>query len=153
MKIRNRAFVAISQRAAEETFLVLIADDNEDARDMYAAALRYYGLRVETTGDGREAIDKARLLCPDAIVLDLAMPVLEGDQAAMVLKADLRTRHIPVIALTADTFLGRAKAREAGFDAFCTKPCLPIELAEIVAALIQAAKPPSAVHLRSQETA
>jgi two-component system cell cycle response regulator DivK len=143
MKIRNHAVVPLTQDAAirgpRTAPLILLADDNQDVREMYAAALPYFGLRVETACDGREAITKTRALRPDAVVMDLSMPVLEGDQAALVLKADLRTRAIPIVALTADGFMGRAKALAEGFDGFCTKPCPPMELARLLLCVVQAA--------------
>jgi len=108
---------------------------------MYAVALPYFGLRVVTAPNGREAVERARALRPAAIVMDLSMPVLEGDQAVVLLKADLRTRSIPVIALTADGFSGRARALAAGFDGFCTKPCTPHELARLVACLCASPAP------------
>jgi len=153
MEVTAPNIAGLTGRLANRKLTVLIVDDNEDAREMYAAALRYCGLDVETAADGRQGIDKARRFLPDAIVMDLAMPVLEGDQAAMILKADMRTRHIPIIALTADTFLGRSRAREAGFDAFCTKPCLPSDLARILVGLIQARRPARLLLDQTQESA
>jgi CheY-like chemotaxis protein len=66
------------------------------------------------------------------IVMDLSMPVMPGDEAAAILKADVATKDIPIVALTAYGFLGRTKARATRFDAYCGKPCVPQDLARIV---------------------
>jgi len=138
MKIGNRGVVPLTQKKMDTAPLVLVVDDNADARELYATALPLLGLRVLTAADGREGVARARSVMPDAIVMDLSMPLLEGDQAATILKADLRTRSIPIVALTSHGFIGRAKAKAAGFDGFCTKPCAPQDLARLLTGLLRA---------------
>jgi CheY-like chemotaxis protein len=111
---------------------VLIVDDSRDARTIYSTYLRHLGMSVETAINGAEGIEKAKSMKPDVVVMDISMPVLEGDDAAVMLKADPLTTHIPIVAITAYGFLGRIKARAAGFDAYCPKPCLPQDLANVV---------------------
>jgi CheY-like chemotaxis protein len=106
--------------------LILVVDDLEDNRAMYAEFLVHSGYRVEEAGDGAEAVDKARRLKPDVVVMDVSLPVMDGYEATRTLKASAETRDIPVIALTGHTMAsGWRAAREAGCDAFLTKPCLP----------------------------
>jgi two-component system, cell cycle response regulator DivK len=106
--------------------LVLVVEDYQDAREMYAAYLQFSGYRVAEATNGLEAIDKAIQLMPDIILMDLALPKVDGWEATKRLKSDPRTKHIPIVALTGHALAGFAEgAREAGCDAFVTKPCLP----------------------------
>jgi two-component system cell cycle response regulator DivK len=108
------------------TPLVLVVDDFEDNRAMYAVYLSYCGYDVVEAGDGEEAVEIARRRLPDAIVMDLSLPIMDGWEAIRRLKAEERTRHIPIIALTGHALAGHSRgAREAGCDAFLAKPCLP----------------------------
>jgi two-component system, cell cycle response regulator DivK len=111
--------------------LVLVVDDFPDNRDMYMQYLEFSGLRVAEAQNGHEALEQAFALLPDLIVMDLSLPGLDGWEATRRLKADERTRAIPVIALTGHALAGHSKgAIEAGCDAFITKPCLPERLLE-----------------------
>jgi len=109
--------------------LVLLAEDFEDARELYRDYLEFSGFSVTTANNGREAIDLAVTLQPDLILMDASMPVLDGWQATRELKANDATRHIPVLALTAHAFDdARQEAKAVGCDGFVTKPCLPDDL-------------------------
>ncbi len=109
--------------------IILIAEDFEDARDLYREYLEFSGFVVETATNGREAITRAIDLQPDLILMDASMPVLDGWQATRELKANPSTRHIPVVALTAHAFDdARQEAKASGCDGFVTKPCLPDDL-------------------------
>jgi two-component system, cell cycle response regulator DivK len=123
--------------------LVLVVEDYQDAREMYAAYLQFSGYRVAEATNGEEAIEQARALLPDIILMDLALPKMDGWEATKRLKADDRTRHIPIVALTGHALAGHADgARDAGCDAFVTKPCLPDELvAEIKRVLNHGGQP------------
>jgi len=106
--------------------LVLVVEDYQDAREMYAAYLQFSGFDVAEAGNGIEAIEKTHELLPDIVLMDLALPRMDGWEATRRLKNDERTRHIPIVALTGHALAGHAEgAREAGCDAFVTKPCLP----------------------------
>jgi two-component system, cell cycle response regulator DivK len=103
--------------------LVLIVDDHEDSREMCATVLALAGFRSAEAIDGRDAVAEAVRLAPDCILMDLSLPGVDGLEAAHQLKADPRTRRIPVIAVS-----GRpdaAAADEAAFAAVLTKPCAP----------------------------
>ena len=109
--------------------LVLVVEDYQDAREMYAAYLQFSGFQVAEATNGVEAVDKSIELMPDIILMDLALPKMDGWEATRRLKMDERTRHIPVVALTGHALAGASEgARQAGCDAFVTKPCLPDEL-------------------------
>lgn len=105
---------------------VLVVDDHEDSRIIYRTALQHAGFVVVECGDGESAVRCALQEGPDVILMDLSLPVLDGWEATRILKADERTRHIPIVALTANALLSdRARARELSFDGFLTKPVTP----------------------------
>lgn len=109
--------------------LILVVDDYQDAREMYAEYLQFSGFRVAEARNGNEAVAQAFSLRPDLILMDLSLPGMDGWEATRVLKADERTRHIPVVALTGHALAGASEgARKAGCDSFVTKPCLPDDL-------------------------
>src|SRR5213083_2937218 len=106
--------------------LVLVVEDYQDAREMYTAYLQFSGFDVAEATNGIEAIDKSIELMPDIILMDLALPRMDGWEATRRLKLDERTRQIPIVALTGHALAGHAEgARQAGCDSFVTKPCLP----------------------------
>jgi CheY-like chemotaxis protein len=109
--------------------MILVVDDTLDARELYAEYLRIAGLRAEVAEDGLDALAKASTLQPSVIVMDLAMPRMDGWEATRRLKADPVTRDIPVIALTGHAIeRSRERAIEAGADGYLTKPCYPDSL-------------------------
>ena len=113
----------------EHNPLILVVDDYQDAREMYAEYLQYSGFRVAEAKNGNEAVAQARSLKPDLILMDLSLPGMDGWEATRVLKADEETRHIPIVALTGHALAGASEgARKAGCDSFVTKPCLPDDL-------------------------
>ena len=79
---------------------ILIADDDRNYLVMLESLLKARGYAVYTAKNGEEALEKARAVVPDLIVLDVRMPVMEGDEAAMHLKGDEATKHIPILILT-----------------------------------------------------
>lgn len=80
---------------------VLIVDDNADDRRLLTDCLREQGYRVYVAEDGHDGIEKARLVQPDLVMLDVSMPVCDGIAACRLLKTDPRTAALPVIFLTA----------------------------------------------------
>jgi CheY-like chemotaxis protein len=106
--------------------LVLIVDDFEDSRAMYSAYARVCGFDVAEAGDGISALEKAKALMPQCIVIDLALPQLDGWEVVRRLRAEPSTRAIPVIAVSGHTLESHTRAaHEAGCDDFLPKPCLP----------------------------
>jgi CheY-like chemotaxis protein len=121
--------------------LILVVDDYQDAREMYAEYLQYSGFRVAEARNGNEAVTQARSLKPDLILMDLSLPGMDGWEATRVLKADDETRHIPIVALTGHALAGASEgARKAGCDSFVTKPCLPDDLVVEVRRMLNAVK-------------
>jgi DNA-binding response OmpR family regulator len=117
--------------------LILIVDDSVDTREMYAAYFRFRGFDAITAPDGDSGIDTAVRTKPDVIVMDLAMPRINGVSAAHHLKHDPRTKKIPVVLLTGFGYRAiQAGALEMGVDVFLTKPCLPEDLEQHVQALL-----------------
>ena len=108
---------------------MLIVDDTQDVRDLYREYLTARGFRVATAPDGESGIAAALRYRPDVIVMDLAMPFVDGITATRRLKADARTRNVPVILLTGYAYRAIDQgALEAGASIFLTKPCLPEDL-------------------------
>jgi len=121
--------------------LILVVDDYEDAREMYAEFLRFCGFRVAEARNGNEALEQAFALMPDLILMDLSLPGMDGWEATRQLKADDRTRQIPVVALTGHALAGASEgAKKAGCDSFVTKPCLPDDLVVEVRRMLGLAK-------------
>jgi two-component system cell cycle response regulator DivK len=96
---------------------VLLVEDNEVNRYLVRFVLEKGGFRVITAGNGREAIELARLHRPDMILMDIQMPVMDGYEATVQLKADAQLRAIPVVALTA---FAMPHEREQAMAAGCT---------------------------------
>ena len=106
--------------------VVLIAEDQQDLRQLYAEHFAMSGFDVIEAGNGAEAITHTSSQMPDVILMDLSMPVVDGWEATRRLKADVRTAHIPVVALTAHDGSGELqRATSAGCDWFVPKPCPP----------------------------
>lgn len=113
----------------EESALVLVVDDFEDNRAMYVEYLQFQGFHVAEAVNGLEAVERTHALMPVVIVMDLSLPVMDGWEATRRIKADPRTKHIRVIALTGHAEPAHAKkAFDAGCDDFVAKPCLPENL-------------------------
>jgi CheY-like chemotaxis protein len=122
--------------------LILLIEDFEDARDMYAQYLDFSGLRVAAAADAVRGIAMARELKPSVILMDAALPGLSGWDAISELKSDPATRQIPVLMLTGHV-LGDARERAlaAGADGFIPKPCLPDELVRHIFAMLEKSSP------------
>ena len=106
--------------------MVLIAEDQPDLRRLYAQQLTISGFDVIEAANGAEAIDLTSARLPDVILMDLSMPVVDGWEATRRLRADMRTAHIPVVALTAHDGSGELqRATNAGCNWFVPKPCPP----------------------------
>jgi two-component system cell cycle response regulator DivK len=102
---------------------ILYVEDNDDNIYMLKQRLERKGFEVLVARDGRAGVEAAREHMPDLILLDLGLPVLDGWEAARLLKQDERTRAIPIIALSAHAMAGdRVAALEAGCNDYGTKP-------------------------------
>lgn len=103
---------------------ILLVDDYEDARFVLRQFLESQGYRVLEAVNGQEAVEMAQSACPDLILLDLNMPVLDGLMAAQRIRAGGQDcRNVPIIAITAfDTYGMKEAALEAGCNAYISKP-------------------------------
>jgi two-component system, cell cycle response regulator DivK len=116
---------------------ILIVEDNELSRDMLSRRLAKRGYDVVVAAHGQEGVDKASAESPDLILMDLALPVLDGWEATRRIKSERRTASIPVIGLSAHAMAeDEERARRVGCDDFDTKPVeLPRLLGKIEALL------------------
>ena len=102
---------------------ILLVEDNEMNRDMLSRRLIRRGYEVLIAIDGEQGVAMAQSEMPALVLMDISLPVVDGWEASRRLKADPRTRSIPIIALTAHAMTGdRDKALAAGCDDFETKP-------------------------------
>ena len=102
---------------------ILCVEDNEDNLYMLQRRLTRAGFEVKIAMNGAQAVDWAKTLLPDLIVMDLNLPGLDGFEATRQLKSKPETKHIPIIVLSAhDKEKNREKALAAGCDEFETKP-------------------------------
>jgi signal transduction histidine kinase/CheY-like chemotaxis protein len=112
---------------------VLVADDNVDAADSLGMLLRFDGHDVTIVHDGEAAVAAVQARRPDAVVLDLGMPGLDGLEAARRIRAMPGGRHVRLIALTGwGQDSDRARTREAGFDHHLVKPADPAEVTALL---------------------
>ena len=137
--------------------LVLLVDDIEDCRDVYGQFLRYTGYEVVEATDGNEALATALRLAPDAIVMDLWLPHLDGWESIRQLKALPATASIPILVLTGDAYAqARRDAEDAGCQAYLVKPCLPMDVAAEVGRLlvdVRAGTTPSEIRMLPERRA
>jgi CheY-like chemotaxis protein len=102
---------------------ILLVEDNEMNRDMLSRRLERRGFEVSMAVDGREGLAKALAEQPDLILLDMSLPVMDGWEAARLLKQHPATAAIPIIALTAHAMSGdRERALEVGCNDYDVKP-------------------------------
>jgi putative two-component system response regulator len=111
---------------------VLIIDDAAEARALIAACLEFRGFRADAAEDGPSGIAMALTIVPDVVLLDFAMPKMNGEEVVRLLKADERTRAIPIVMLTAIPEAVTAGTR-ANLAAFLEKPCDAERLVDAVA--------------------
>ena len=127
--------------AFERPPLVLVVDDNPDNRELFRECLSASGYRIAEASDGQLALELAKRDVPDIIVMDLNMPIMDGYATTRSLKDDPRTKHIPVVVVTACGVSSHARAERAGCDAFLVKPCLPEDLEGVVRATLLLRRP------------
>jgi CheY-like chemotaxis protein len=116
---------------------VLVVDDQPDERAIQSAMLGHLGYEVHEAADGETAVHRARELGPDIIVLDVAMPRMDGLAVCRELRADTRTARIPVLLLTASVAGDlQTLAAEAGAVGILSKPVEPHAVAAEIRRLI-----------------
>jgi CheY-like chemotaxis protein len=111
---------------------ILVVDDEPDLLKVTLLRLKKTGYEVYSGVDGREVLDIARRVIPDLIILDVYLPVLDGDDVAKILKKDDELKHIPIILISATTMTLEERARDCGANGYLAKPFDPEELIAIV---------------------
>jgi CheY-like chemotaxis protein len=105
---------------------LLLVEDNEDNRIIYSTVLRHLGYEVVEALDGVQAIELARSVLPDLILMDISIPEVDGWEATRILRQDPTTKDIPIVALTAHALADdREKATALGFNSYLAKPVEP----------------------------
>jgi CheY-like chemotaxis protein len=116
---------------------ILYVEDNDDNIYMLERRLKRAGFDVVIARDGAQGVAMALAEQPALILMDMGLPVLDGSEATRLIKAAPETKHIPVIALTANAMTGdREKAMAAGCDDFDTKPVEMPRLLDKIQALV-----------------
>jgi DNA-binding response OmpR family regulator len=114
---------------------ILVVEDEPALRDTLSYNLKKDGFTVESVGDGRAALDSARNLKPDLIILDIMLPELDGFEVARILRKEMTT---PILMLTArDDEIDRVVGLEVGADDYLTKPFSMRELVARVKAQLR----------------
>ncbi|WP_338783148.1 response regulator [Streptomyces sp. DG1A-41] len=116
---------------------VLVVDDNKVIRQLIRVNLELEGLEVVTAADGAECLDVVHQVRPDVVTLDVVMPRLDGIRTAARLRADPRTRDVPLAIISACTPYEVEAGLEVGVDAFLAKPFEPAELVGMVRQLVE----------------
>ena len=112
---------------------LLIVDDFEDGRYLYVQYFIALGFIVEEATDGAEALEKIQATRPDVVVMDLAMPHMDGLATTRALRDDPSTATMPIVIVTGHANTADAKrAKEAGANEVCAKPCAPNDLSLLV---------------------
>lgn len=102
---------------------ILMVEDNALNSDMLKRRLERLGHRVTVARDGAEGLSMAAALAPELVLMDMSLPVVDGYEATRRLRADEKTRHIPVLALTAHAMpADREASLAAGCDDYASKP-------------------------------
>jgi CheY-like chemotaxis protein len=119
---------------------VLLVEDNPHNRKIFSGMLSHSGFVVVEAEDGNKALAAVQTTLPDVILMDLSIPGVDGWEVTRRLKADARTKVIPIIALTAHAMRGdEERAREAGCDHYLAKPISPKKVVEEVRKILHMA--------------
>ena len=120
---------------------MLVVDDSIDNLTVISLYLQQNGYRVATATNGEEGVRVAALIKPDIIVMDLAMPGVDGLDSTRQIRQNEALKDIPVIALTAFSTEGfRRAAHDTGFDGYLTKPVDFARLTDLIGRLIGLAR-------------
>jgi two-component system cell cycle response regulator DivK len=124
---------------APKSMTVLLVEDNPHNRKIFSGMLTHSGFRVIEADDGHQALAAVAAELPDVILMDLSIPGVDGWEVTRRLKADPRSRRVPIIALTAHAMRGdEERARAAGCDHYLAKPISPKKVVEEVRKILGA---------------
>ncbi|OGR79113.1 MAG: hypothetical protein A2107_15840 [Verrucomicrobia bacterium GWF2_62_7] len=119
---------------------ILIVDDDVTNRDILRTRLESAGYEIAEAVNGEEGVNLAQQMPPDLIILDVMMPKVDGLLACRILKANDKTRSIPIVMLTARSQqMEELRGWESGADEYLTKPCDHQRLLAVVAQFLPAA--------------
>jgi len=117
---------------------ILVVEDNPVNMRLVRLILRTRGYDVQEATTGHEALAMLRAKRPDAILLDMQLPGMDGFTLTAMLKSDAQTRTIPLIAVTAYAMIGDAeRVMAAGCDAYLSKPIDDAQLMEVIARCLE----------------
>jgi two-component system, cell cycle response regulator DivK len=127
----------VEKGTASKGALVLIVEDDPETRHIYVDLLQRRGYRTIDAHNGLQALEKAFTSLPDLVIADIAVPGIDGIELCRRLRADSRTRDVPIIAVTGhDDRQYRDRATQAGADRVLIKPCEPDTLVREAGELI-----------------
>src|SRR5687767_22537 len=118
-------------RRPGRAFVVLVVDDHEDTREMYVQFLEAVGHTAVSATTCADALARVRADEVDAVLLDRRLPDGDGAEVCRTLKADARTRAVPVVVLS-----GRKEEEPIGADAYLMKPVVPDEVVGVLERLL-----------------
>lgn len=119
---------------------IMVVDDSRDIRELLKEVLNIHGYKVLEATNGQEAVEIARQECPDLILMDLTMPVLDGYAATRQIREEADICSVPIVACSAYTTLDhRAKAFAVGCNEFITKPIDFVQLSNLLSHFLVAA--------------
>jgi two-component system cell cycle response regulator DivK len=117
---------------------VLLVEDNPHNRKIFSGMLAHAGFTIVEAEDGHQALAAIAKQLPDVILMDLSIPGVDGWEVTRRLKADARTKPVPIIALTAHAMRGdEERARAAGCDHYLAKPISPKKVVEEVRKILR----------------
>jgi len=126
---------------------ILVVDDDRAVRDSLRRSLEFNGYSVDLAADGAEALARVPQINPDAIIMDVMMPRLDGLEATRALRS--AGNDVPILVLTArDAVSDRVDGLDAGADDYLTKPFAPKELSARIRALLRRIRPISPGHAK-----
>jgi two-component system cell cycle response regulator DivK len=112
---------------------ILVVEDQEDLRGVLRTLLIGSGYEMLEAADGEAGVAKAKSECPDLILMDIQMPVMDGYDATRQIKADANLKATPIIAVSSFAMKGdEEKAQASGCDSYVTKPYSPMQLLRII---------------------
>ena len=126
----------VGSGALPVTKKVLVVEDNELNLKLFCDLLRAHGYEAEPVRDGWDAVERAREMRPDLIVMDIQLPHVTGLELIETIKSDEMLKTVPIMAVTAYAAKGdEERIREAGAEAYVSKPVTVLRFMEAVRGL------------------
>ena len=120
---------------------VLVVEDNLDNYELVRTILELDGYDTFLAVNGRDGVNAARKQKPDLILMDMALPEMDGWDATQRIREDPETKHIPMVALTVHTLpRERKRALDAGVDAYLSKPFDAVQFLQVVESTLKSSK-------------